>query len=653
MIQPTPSTEAGAPEAASGLLQRILRRLPRTSALVYLTVLLMLAGMALGQRLSERAGMEQLAAVAAERLELYAASLEAELARHAYLPSLMAIDADLQALLAAPEDAALRQKASRKLAGIKVRAGLSLSFVTDAEGRVLASSEPQATAAEAVVRRLGAHLRSSNAHFFAANEHNGSTDYFLLHNISRAGQPLGQIVLRLNLAPLEATWVDQGLRSQGEKLLVVDDKEVVIMSSVPAWKYHLLSERSAAERGELQTSGRYAGPLRGELDLFGDDGLQDEARVVEVPVLYNPPTQEASTPPPESKPVATQKLLAQQRALVPLALRLVTLSDPAEVWRQSRYAAWGGGAAGALIGLLTLYLASRRRAHDQLLQASEALRLAHAHLEAQVGERTQELSHTNQELKRQIAQRLQAEDELMQAAKLAVLGQMSAGIAHEVNQPLTALRALSRNSLLLLEKGRTDSVGNNLRTIDEMVERMTGITRQLKSFARKAESVQAPVSLAAAVRGARLLLEHRLQAEQVDFVLSPELDQVWVRCEPNRLEQVLVNLFANAVDAMKDAPHKRLAISTAALPESAGRRVLLRVSDSGAGMPADLLPRLFEPFFTTKPAGQGLGLGLVISSKIIHEFGGSLRAHARPAEQGGGMTFEFDLEVCTRDGINV
>ncbi len=655
MSSSSPSSASASTESASaGLLQRMAQRLPRTRALVYLTLLLTLAGMALGQHLSERAGMAQLAAVAAERLELYAASLEAELARHAYLPSLMAIDADLQNLLAAPEDPALRQQASRKLAGIKVRAGLNLSFVTDASGRVLASSEAQLGTAEAVVHRLGTHLRSGNAHFFAANEINGSTDYFLLHTLSRAGRPLGQIVLRLNLAPLEATWIDQGLRSQGEKLLVVDDKEVVIMSSVPAWKYRLLSEPSAAEHSELLSSGRYAGPLRGALELFGKDGLQDEARMVQVPLDVDAGERQADTTPFTAPTQASrQELLAQQRSLVPLALRLLTLSDPSEVWRQARYAAWSGGAVGALIGLLALYLASRSRAHAQLLQASKALRMAHTQLEAQVDERTQELSHTNQELKRQIAQRLQAEDELMQAAKLAVLGQMSAGIAHEVNQPLTALRALSRNSLLLLEKGRIESVGNNLRTIDEMVERMTGITRQLKSFARKAESSHAPVSLASAVRGAKLLLEHRLQADQVEFSVAPELEQRWVRCEANRLEQVLVNLFANAIDAMKDSPLKRLSISTATLPESRGRRILLRVSDSGAGMSADLLPRLFEPFFTTKPAGQGLGLGLVISSKIIHEFGGNLRAHAQAAEQGGGMVFEFDLEVCTRDGAHV
>ncbi|WP_409993938.1 sensor histidine kinase [Roseateles albus] len=302
--------------------------------------------------------------------------------------------------------------------------------------------------------------------------------------------------------------------------------------------------------------------------------------------------------------------------------------------------------------MLGIYLAARRRAHAQLFAASSALQLAHAQLERQVDARTQELSQTNRELKRQIAQRLQAEDELMQSAKLAVLGQMSAGIAHEINQPLTAMRALSRNGLLLLEKGRNASVAENLQSIDAMVERMTGITRQLKSFARKAEAAHAPVSLLRAIGGARLLLEHRIKAEGIDVRVEVS-EALLLRCEANRLEQVLVNLLGNAIDAMKDAAVKRLSISAKPMTGSAGKRALVQIIDTGPGIAPDLAARLFEPFFTTKPAGQGLGLGLVISSKIIHEFGGSLRAIAIEAELGGGMMFEFDLEVSKEDGPHV
>ncbi|MCV2353826.1 hypothetical protein LNV09_06565 [Paucibacter sp. B2R-40] len=606
-------------------------------------------GLLLGQRWSERAGMAQLAAVGAERLELYAASLEAELARHAYLPSLIAIDTDIQALLNAPDDADLRRRANRKLAGIKVRAGLSLSFVLGREGQVLSASDGGAAdsasfaAAQRFARYLAIGAEQTSAHFFAADEANGSSNYFLMHTLRRSGRPLGQAVVMQNLAPLEATWVDQGLRSQGEKILVVDDKEVVIMSSVPQWRNHLLNPRSAEQLIEMQASPRYIGPIGGPLGVFVHEDLQQAPVLVALSSLAQTGLLGGAAP---------TQLLAQERSVLALALRLVTLSDPTEVLRQARYAAWGGAAVGASIGMLALYLASRRRAHAQLFAASSELQLAHAQLERQVDARTQELSQTNQELKRQIAQRLQAEDELMQSAKLAVLGQMSAGIAHEINQPLTAMRALSRNGLLLLEKGRSDSVAENLTSIDAMVERMTGITRQLKSFARKAEAAHAPVSLSRAVSGARLLLEHRIKTEGIEFSVDVNAELL-LRCEANRLEQVLVNLLGNAMDAMKDAAVKRLHIGAAPLDNSAGRRVLVQISDSGAGLAAELLPRLFEPFFTTKPAGQGLGLGLVISSKIIHEFGGSLRAWANTTQAGGGMTFEFDLEVSRRDGAHV
>lgn len=619
---------------------------PHTLLLALAALSLVLLCATLGQRLSERAGMAQLAAVANERLELYAASLEAELARHAYLPGLLGVDADVQRLLAEPASEALRAQTRLKLANVRVRSGLSLAFISDEQGRVLASSnnygplnraetEPDAEARR-LAERLGERLLSGPGQFFAAHEDKGSSDYFLVQPLKRAGQRWGQIVLKLNLAPLEAIWVDQGLRSLGEKLLVVDGQGVVIMSSVPAWKYHLLGPSTVEKRAALRRSGHYAGTLEASLGLDMDTLSQQQNALVSLP-SWDPAT-----------PERRHRLLAQELAVVPLGLRLVTLSDPAEVWRQARFVGWGGAALGAALSLLVLYLLARRRAH--------------AELEHQVSERTAELQLSNAELKRQIAQRLQAEDELMQAAKLAVLGQMSAGISHEINQPLTALRALSRNSLLLLDKGRYSTVGENLGAIDAMVERMSQITRQLKTFARKAQSASAPVSLAAAVEGARVLLDHRIEPEQVqlDLAIAPDLR---VNCDANRLEQVLINLMANALDAMAEQPPggsaprvRKLRLSTAPFEDESRNpngRIWVRVCDSGAGVAPEQMARLFEPFFTTKPPGQGLGLGLVISAKIVHEFGGTLRA--RPAGRGDdvgslpGMCFEFDLELAPAD----
>lgn len=611
------STPLAAPRRVSAAplaqLARLAGLLSRPGFFLYLTGGLMLLGLLLGQRLSERAGMDQLAALATERLELYAANLSAELGRHAYLPALLASDAGVQALLDSPTDAERRRQAGQNLARVNVRAGTNEIFVVDAQGQLLAASRPLQPPAR-VHEALAQDLRQ----FFVADADTGSIDFYLLHPLRRQQRTVGAVVLKLNLAPLEATWVDLGLRSQRERILVADDQGVVIMSSVQAWKYAVLDRADGERRRALQASGRYPREVGPDLGL--EPQLDSSSQLVEMPAP------------------ATGSLLAQERQLRPLGLRLLALSDLSEVRRQARLAGWGGAAFGASIGLLALYLASRRRALRQLFQAKSELQGAHAQLERIVDSRTAELRQANDALKVQIAQRLQTEGELLQTSKLAVLGQMSAGLSHEVNQPLTALRALARNSQRLLEAGRTQAVADNLQSMDEMVERMGQITRQLKSFARKAEQIGSAVCLLDSVRNAQLLLDHRARTLDVQYVIEVDAG-LRVLAEANRLEQVLVNLFGNAIDAMQQEPLRRLRVR--ALPLDEHRRVLVQVQDSGTGLSEALLPRLFEPFFTTKPAGEGLGLGLVISSKIIHEFGGSLRACR--LEQG--MSFEFELAV--------
>ncbi len=595
---------------------RLPRLLSRPGFYLFLTGALMVLGFVLAHRLSERSGREQLSALSTERLELYATNLSAELGRHAALPGLLAIAPTLQALMQAPDDAQARHAVSQMLARVNVRAGTHQIFVADARGQVLSASETLAPPP-----RLTEAMAQGRTHFFAADPATGSTDFYLLHPLRQAARAAGVIVVRFNLAPLEATWVDLGLRSQNERILVADEQDVVIMSSVQAWKYAVLGHADPSRRLALQASARYPQAIGADLDLPASLEVH-QGQQVRLPVLDKP-------------------LLAQQRQLVPLGLRLVALSDLTEVRQRAQLAAWGGAAFGASIGLLLLYLSSRRRALRQLTQAQTQLQQAHGQLEQLVDSRTAELRQANDALKTQIAQRLQTEGELLQASKLAVLGQMSAGLSHEVNQPLTALRALARNSIRLLENGRRDAVATNLQLMDDMVERMSQITRQLKSFARKAdEQASGSTPLLDSVRAALLLLEHRSRALGVQVEVDLAAGQR-VRAEANRLEQVLVNLMGNALDAMQHEPLRRLRVLARPLDE--GRRVLIQVQDSGTGVSEAALAHLFEPFFTTKPAGEGLGLGLVISAKIVHEFGGTLRA----VRLERGMSFEFDLAVDT------
>ncbi|MDE2368291.1 MAG: sensor histidine kinase [Burkholderiales bacterium] len=599
-------------------VSRGLRR--RVVALLLLVP--MALGLWMGYRVSEKSGLSQLAVVANERLELYASALASELARDAFLPSLVAAEPDVQAVLNEAPDAALRAAASRTLARIGVRAGASLVVVTSADQRLLASSDSARQPADAprdLQRQfpgIAYALADGAAEFFAANESDGSTDYYFVHSVRRAGRVIGHVIVKVSLAPLEATWVDLGLRSQSERLLVVDENDVVVMSSIPGWKYRRIGR--AMPHGH---SGRYAAASLAPLELALQQTVEPGVTMVK-------------TPPVDGGPA--RLFMAQERALVPQAARLIALSDPSLVRRDARNAAWGGAAGGTLVGLLLLYLLHRRRVLQEFFLGRKALQGAHDELERQVDARTRELQRTNEELKREIAQRRQAEDEVVQAGKLAALGQMSAGISHEINQPLTALRALSSNAMRLLDAGRTADVAGNLRHIDEMAERMGRVVNQLKSYARRDGLSLHPVALLGAVHNVLLMLDHRLQTEPVQLLIEiPE--HLEVRADRNRLEQVLLNLVGNALDAMIGTAQRRLVLT--AVPR--GERVLVRVDDSGPGMDEAQMARLFEPFFTTKPVGQGLGLGLMISSKIVGEFGGHLRAERLAA----GMRFEFDLEA--------
>lgn len=577
---------------------------------------------------SERNGFEQLDDIANRQLDLYASTLESELDRHAYLPSLIEMDPDIEALFETPDDLAARASAGRKLASFKVRAGAITTFALDPTGTPLASSEGYRTLAgdsgpAALPSLLSRTLHAQRSQVFVANAENGASEYYFAQPVRRDALVVGIVGVKLSLDPLETTWIDLGIRSESEKLLVIDEQGVVIMSSVRQWKYKSVEVYGIEPAAMLRYSEKYPRQSIRPLDMVVEKVGVRGSRQVRISesdgrfALY----------------------AAQERAIPLLGWHLMILSDPHGVWRNARYAAWGGAAFAAFLGLLAMYLWQRRRAVHQISTARNALQEANAQLESRVVQRTGELRLANSELVGEMHERQLAQDELVQAGKLAVLGQMSAGISHELNQPLTALRALAKNTSMLLAAGRMTDVDENLKAISEVAERMGGITAQLKSFARRSNGVHQPVSLLAAVQYMQRLLEHRFRTEDVRVEVNIP-GQLLVCCDLNRLEQVFVNLAGNALDAMHDQPTKVLTIS-ALIAE--GQRVRVRVEDTGVGLPDALLARLFEPFFTTKASGEGLGLGLVISSNIVREFGGTLRVHKGMQ----GLAFEFDLELAS------
>jgi two-component system C4-dicarboxylate transport sensor histidine kinase DctB len=213
---------------------------------------------------------------------------------------------------------------------------------------------------------------------------------------------------------------------------------------------------------------------------------------------------------------------------------------------------------------------------------------------------------------------------------------MSAGVTHELNQPLVALHTLSDNAIVFLERGQIDEVRGNLRLIAQLVTRMGKITAQLKRFAHKASLEMGPIELEGVIADALSLFEPRLRAEGVEVVTQVSQNTT-ARCDANRLEQVFVNLYSNACDAMAKCTNRVL--STIVTREENTIRIVVR--DTGGGIPPHVMPRLFEPFNTTKQQGVGLGLGLTISAGIVREFGGTLKAR----NISGGSEFAIELRA--------
>ena len=248
------------------------------------------------------------------------------------------------------------------------------------------------------------------------------------------------------------------------------------------------------------------------------------------------------------------------------------------------------------------------------------------------------------QLRREIAEHIESkrklrnyQDELIRTENLAVIGKMSAGLAHEINQPIAAMVTLSENALRFLQRGDRSTAEFNLSRIGELVARMGTLTGRLRSFARRPDGENTAVPLAPSIESAVTLLSHRLKKEQVERRVVAPSQPLLAFCEAVRLEQVFVNLVSNAIEAMETCETRAVEIRL----YREGDRVVIEILDTGIGLSDTVQAKLFEPFFTTKKA-SGLGLGLAICSDIVASFGGSLTARNRPE---GGALFRLMLRT--------
>ncbi|MDR2314906.1 MAG: sensor histidine kinase [Pseudomonas sp.] len=561
------------------------------------------AGWAMDQ--AKRQAMEDDARRASQQLGLYANALHTLIDRYRALPAVLALDPELIAALRGPVNEQVQDALNRKLERINGAANSSTLELLDRTGLAIAASNwrlPSSyVGSNYGFRPYFKQTRSQGSgRFYAVGVTSGVPGYFLASAVNdEHGRFLGAMVVKLEFPELEREW-----RQGSDILLVSDARGITFIANQDGWRYRELQPLSGADRAELAETRQYdKQPL--------------------VPLQHQVLTRfaEYSTLSRVQGPQGSAEYLWESLPLEGDHWTLHLLRKP-QVAADGRNAALGAAAVWLSLVFAALFVSQRLR----LARLRQRSRLE---LKRQVEERTRELRT--------------AQEGLVQSAKLAALGQMSAAMAHEINQPLTTQRMQLETLRLLLDHGRYDEARQALEPLEQMLTRMAALTSHLKTFARNSPvGLRERLDLATVVDQALHLLETRIRSDEVEVALYLARP-AWVRGDAIRLEQVLINLLRNALDAMADKRYKRLEVRI----EPDGELWRLSVLDSGGGIAEADLAKVFDPFFTTKPVGEGLGLGLAISYGIVHEAGGQLLAENVPGGARLSLTLPRDLEpVC-------
>ena len=521
------------------------------------------------------------------RLALYSGNLVSELQRNSIVPRLLGSDAELIGALSSKD----YQRTSQRLLSLVDEIGAAAILLLDANGRVVAATDRN---------RLGENQRNSSQFvdaaraagtvFTTAQQDTGVYDFAYSRRVVANNKSLGVIVVEVDLRKFQSAWA--GI---SDAVIVSAPTGSILLATEKTWlgvpEEVALSRRSAPSsiKRAIQATQDWT-VLPAEAYLRGKAVMRQEIRV----------------------PFRGWKMVLfttyggiRQRVNAVLALEIMGFS---------------------IFLALSFYQLSRQTLTRALFfqKESDDLRKLNIRLQREVSER------------QKVEKNLQvAEQTLAQSSKLAALGEMSAAISHELNQPLAAMRTYLAGAKLLLQRKRPDEALTSFQRIDDLIGRMGAITRQLKSYARKGGEDFIAVDVRSAIDGALEIMEPQLKARQISISKTLPIEPVFILGDQLRLEQVMVNLVRNALDAT----------STVVLPEIeilllADETAILTVRDNGEGI-SDL-NELFEPFFTTKKPGDGVGLGLAISTGIITDLGGRLVARNGSV---AGAVFQVTLPI--------
>ena len=573
------------------------------------------------------------------RAELYAASIGGALNKYEFLPLAVAQSDAVAQLLEQPSADRVTQ-INAYLVDMNRRAGAFAVYVLDDKGTTLASSNWQDRSSYVGVN-YGFRPYFKNAiaggigRFYGIGFSTFEAGYFISQPVQRDGRIIGIVAAKVNLDWIEQSWRTPGA---GEQIWVKDANGVIILATTPAFKFKTLAPLSPAAKNDISAQRQF---LQENLPILPHKVLRQFADGASVMTLER---QQSGDTPALSGSADKADYLAVNRALGPLQWQITVLAELDQVNEAARNAAMAAALGWALLLLALMYARQRRRRIADKLNAQQTLARAYEQLEIKVEQRTADLVHANGRLQAEVAERERAEQtlryaqaELVQSGKLAAIGQMAAGVTHELNQPLAALQTFSDNAKVFLARGRIDDALDNLSTISDLVKRLGYVTSQLKGFARRSDDARKPVSVRQAFAQTMLQIRTRKHSQRLTLHESWLEDDIIVLCNAIGLEQVFTNLITNAMDAVPESEPVQIWFQV----RREGSLAVLHITDNGPGIPLASLDKIFDPFYTTKE--HGLGLGLSISAGILRAAGSALAVRNRSAQEGGGAQFTITL----------
>lgn len=571
-----------------------------------LWVLIVLTAFIAADEVGRSQALTSLISNATTDAELKVALLNVALERPRALPLVLSGDRDLVDAL--QQGAPAIDRLNRKLEGLIEETQSSVIYVTDMNGLTIASSNWRSPDSF-----VGTNY--SFREYFHRAITDGVAEHYALGNVSRKpgiyisrridtpqGRVLGVVIVKVELNRLEADW-----NIGGRPVYIVDRDGVTLMTSIPDWRFKTISPIAADRRKAIGESLQFGNEQLSLLPFRTLATVDENTALIYV-----------------SEPSAHQGEYLRLVVPVPTTSWSLHYMQPIAATmntfiRESR--AIGIAALTPFLVLSAVWLRRRQKANE----AREMAEFARIELERRVTERTIDLTNARDRLQAEITRHEQTgrelqsvQEDLVRANRLSILGQVAAGVAHEINQPVATIRAFADNARVLLKRDRLPEADENLENIAALTERIGTITSDLKILARKGRTAAVPVSMRLVIEGAVILLRSRFSGhmDALDIVLPDET--LMVSGSRIRLEQIVINLLQNALEAIEGREDGRVAVRVS----KQGDTVVLTIADNGSGIAPDVRELLFTPFNTSKEGG--LGLGLVISSEIASDYGGRI-----------------------------